>query len=90
MPQYLSPIPNVEQPSTIATVAAATAKTSATVATADGSDAATTQALANALKVEVNKVIADLTSLYTAVAAQRTAVNAAVAAQIARGDIAAS
>lgn len=34
--------------------------TAATVATADGSDAGTTQTLANALKAEVNKIITDL------------------------------
>lgn len=42
---------------------AAVTQTSATVATANGSDAATTQALANALKVEVNKLITDVAAL---------------------------
>lgn len=42
---------------------AAPAVTAATVATADGSDAGTTQTLANALKVELNKVITDLAAL---------------------------
>jgi|GEM_PF-1418387 len=37
--------------------------TAATVTTPDGSDAGTTQTLANALKAEVNKVVADLETL---------------------------
>lgn len=48
---------------------AAPAVTAASVATADGSDAATTQALANALKVAVNAVIADNVAQNTALAA---------------------
>lgn len=40
------------------------ALTAATVTTADGSDAGTTQTLANALKAELNKVIADLASAH--------------------------
>ena len=47
---------------------AAPAATAATVATADGSDAGTTQALANALKAELNKVITDLAAIRTALA----------------------
>lgn len=42
------------------------ALTAATVATADGSDAATTQTLANALKAEVNKIITDIGAIRTA------------------------
>lgn len=42
---------------------AAVVLTAATVATANGSDAATTQTLANALKTELNKVIADNVAL---------------------------
>lgn len=42
---------------------AAVTLTAATVATANGSDAGTTQTLANALKVELNKVIADNVAL---------------------------
>lgn len=38
---------------------AAVTNTAAAVATADGSDAGTTQTLANALKTELNKVITD-------------------------------
>lgn len=44
--------------STAASIAAVQALT--TVTTADGSDPATTQALANALKVKVNEIIAAL------------------------------
>lgn len=43
------------QPTSAAAIAALT-----TVTTADGSDPATTQALANALKVKVNQIIAAL------------------------------
>jgi hypothetical protein len=43
----------------VGTTPAATAATAATVSTADGSDTGSTQTLANALKVELNKVIAD-------------------------------
>jgi hypothetical protein len=41
------------------------ALTSATVTTPNGSDAGTTQTLANALKAEINKVIADLGAIRT-------------------------
>lgn len=40
------------------------ALTADTVATADGSDAGTTQTLANALKVELNKLITDVAALH--------------------------
>tara|TARA_R110000868_G_scaffold198_3_gene1959 strand:- start:891 stop:1511 length:621 start_codon:yes stop_codon:yes gene_type:complete len=53
--------------------AAAPTQTGATVATANGSDAATTQALANALKVDYNKTITDVGALITAVAALQAA-----------------
>lgn len=56
------------------------ALTAATVATANGSDPATTQALANALKTELNKVIADNVALRGEVATLTTAHNDLVAA----------
>jgi len=43
------------------------AGTAATIATANGSDLATTQALANATKVEVNKLITDVANLAAAI-----------------------
>lgn len=45
------------------------ALTAATVSTADGSDAGTTQTLANALKAELNKVIADQANILAALVA---------------------
>lgn len=62
----------------LADTGAPAALTAATVATADGSDPATTQALANALKVELNKVIADNVAKRTELAALTTAHNALI------------
>lgn len=62
--------PSPQRAGTAQGVATATA---ATVATANGSDAATTQTLANALKVELNKVIADNVTLRTLVNELRAA-----------------
>ncbi len=58
-----------QKPERVVVIAVATA---ATVATADGSDAGTTQTLANALKVELNKVIADQAALRAALATPST------------------
>lgn len=59
--------------------------TAATVATADGSDAGTTQTLANALKAELNKVITDLNTIRNRglayLYASATAVNLIVGSQ---------
>lgn len=62
----------------IAQVAAAAALTAATVATADGSDPATTQALANALKTAVNALIADNVAQRNQVVALTTKLNTAL------------
>lgn len=56
----------VETPGALGSLGAYAA-TAAAVTTADGSDAATTQALANALKVELNKLIIDVAALKSAV-----------------------
>jgi hypothetical protein len=83
MPQYLSPIPNVEQPAVITvaatTVGAAVAATAATSTTPFGF----AEAQANAIVTNLNTLRADVIAL-------RASLAAAVAAQVARGDIAAS
>lgn len=53
---------------------AAVVLTAATVGTANGSDAGTTQTLANALKAELNKVIADNVALVALVNELRAAI----------------
>ncbi len=62
---------------------AAVTLTAATVTTANGSDAGTTQTLANALKVQLNAVIADNVAL-------KTLVNELRAALVEKGVIAGS
>jgi len=60
---------------TAAAIAAVAAAAPSAVATADGSDAGTTQTLANALKVQVNVIVTAVNELRTLEGTVRTALN---------------